>query len=255
MPSSSFHCPVLTYQQFTPREGNGWHQKHLDFSTEHTGVVVMHAWAPPAPDQLPGWQRAVPYLKEIGPILRNAFPPLLQAVRQSGLPVFHVTGNVPVADQPPLEVPADPTWSTLRSFREDHVFPGSPNRDDVAAGWLTRQVAAEAQALPTEATAETPAALHQHCQAHGINHLIYIGFAINWCLLMSPGGMVDMKRYGYLCSTVAEATVAVENKASTEDRQEYHQALWRVATEFGFVFHQRDLIAALSTSISTTPRS
>ena len=246
--SSTFHCPVLTYQQFTPRSGNGWHQHHLDFSTAHTAVVVMHAWAPPGPDQLPGWQRAVPYLKEIGPILRNTFPPLLQAVRQNGIPVFHVTGNVPPADRPALEVSPDPTWEHLRNFRSDHVFPGAPNQADVAAGWASRDLAPEAQPLPGEAIAETSVALHAACQARGINHLIYIGFAINWCLLMSPAGMVDMKRYGYLCSTVAEATIAVENEATAEERREYHQALWRVALEFGFVFHQNDLVKALSDS-------
>ena len=131
--SSTFHCPVLTYQQFTPRDGNGWHQHHLDFSTAHTAVVVMHAWAPPGAGQLPGWSRAVPYLKEIAPILRNTFPPLLQAVRQNGIPVFHVTGNVPPAERPALEVPTDPTWEHLRVFRSDHVFPGAPNQTDVAA--------------------------------------------------------------------------------------------------------------------------
>lgn len=245
---STFHCPVLTYQQFTPRDGNGWSQRSLDFSDSHTAVVVMHAWAPPGPDQLPGWRRAVPYLNEIGPILRTTFPPLLQAVRQRGLPVFHVTGKVPPAERPAPEVPADPTWERLNLLRRDHVFPGTPNHSDVAAGWESRDIAPEAQALPGEISAETSAALHAACQTRGINHLIYIGFALNWCLLMSPGGMVDMKRYGYLCSTVAEATVAVENEATTEARQEYHQALWRVAVEFGFIFHQRDLIAALSPS-------
>ncbi len=251
--SSTFHCPVLTYQQFTPRDGNGWHEHALDFSATHTAVVVMHAWAPPAPGEHPGWQRAVPYLQEIGPVLRTLFPPLLSAVRSRGLPVFHVTGNVPPADQPAPAVPVDPTWSQLRAFREDKVFPGAMNQADVAAGFEGRQLAAAAAPLPDEATAETSATLHELCQARGINHLIYIGFALNWCLLMSPGGMVDMKRYGYLCSTVAEATVAVENAATQSERREYHQALWRVAVEFGFVFHQSDLIKALTLPLPSSP--
>lgn len=250
--ASTFHCPVLTYQQFTPRDGNGWQQTQHDFSDAHTAVVVMHAWQPPGPDQHPGWLRAVPYLKEIGTILRTTFPPLLEAVRKRGLPVFHVTGKVPPAGQPALTVPVDPTWEHLRELRRDHVFPGAPNLADVAAGWDSRELAPAAQPRPGEVTAETSADLHAQCQARGINHLIYIGFAINWCLLMSPGGMVDMKRYGYLCSTVAEATTAVENEATTDTRQEYHQALWRVAVEFGFVFHQSDLIAALSSSKTST---
>ena len=205
----------------------------------------MHAWTPPANHELIGWHRAVPYMREAAEVLPEIFPPLLQAVRNRGLPVFHVTGNTP---ESPPEVPSDPTWKALHDFRQNEVFPGSANVDDVQRGRATRSIAPEAVALPGEASAETPAALHALCQKHGINHLINVGFAINWCLLMSPGGMVDMKRYGYLCSTVAEAVVSVENEVSAPHRIEYHQALWRVAVEFGFVFHHRHLIAALSTS-------
>lgn len=241
--SSTFKCPVSSYQQFVPRGDDGWKKTTQEFSADHTAVVVMHAWAPPPSDDLIGWQRAVPYLREAPEVLDTIFPPLLKAVRGRGLPVFHVTGNTP--DSLP-EVPTDSTWETLHEFRRNEVFPGTPNADDVAAGRTARSIAPEAAALPGEASAESATALHALCQERGINHLIYIGFALNWCLLMSPAGMVDMKRYGYLCSTVAEAVVSVENEVSAPHRIEYHQALWRVAVEFGFVFHHRDLIAALA---------
>lgn len=167
-------------------------------------------------------------------------------MRQRRLPVFHVTGCNPESVAAPPAVTPDPTWTDLGEFRQREVFPGAINEDDVQEGRATRRIAPEAAALPEEKSAETSAALHTFCQERGINHLIYIGFAINWCLLMSPGGMVDMKRYGYLCSTVAEVVVAVENEVSAPHCIEYHQALWRVAVEFGFVFHHRELIAAFS---------
>lgn len=241
--SATFHCPVATYQQFLPRTNDGWQQHTLEFSAAHTAIVVMHAWAPPDPDELPGWQRAVPYLREASEVLAQIFPPLLKAARDRGLPVFHVTGNTPA---PEPDVPIDATWNALHNFRAAEVFPGAANLADVKAGRTRRAIAPEAAALPHEHTAETSAELHDLCQTRGVNHLIYIGFALNWCLLMSPGGMVDMKRHGYLCSTVGEAVLAVENEVSTPHRIEYHQALWRVAVEFGFVFNHRDLISALT---------
>ena len=73
-----------------------------------------------------------------------------------------------------------------------------------------------------------------------MNHLVYIGFAINWCLLMSPGGMVDMGRYGVMCSTIAEAVTAVENGETARLELEKRQALWRVAINSGFVFRLQD---------------
>jgi len=240
--SQTFQCTVDTYRQFDPASQAGWQRQTLEFSRTNTAIVVMHAWQPPAPGDQPGWVRAVPYLTRARHILRHAYPPLLSAVRTAGLPVFHITGQ-PSA---PPSVPADQTWASLRTFRDQYVFPGADNINEFTAGLQKRAIAPEAQPLENEASAETNDALHRLCLQHQINHLIYVGFAINWCLLMSPGGMVDMKRYGYLCSTVAETTAAVESRESSPLQGEYHQALWRVALEFGFVFHDADLIAALA---------
>jgi hypothetical protein len=73
-----------------------------------------------------------------------------------------------------------------------------------------------------------------------------MGFAVNWCLLMSPGGMLDMSRRGYLCSVVRQATTAVENGQTARQETCKELALWRVAVAFGFVFDATDLIEALS---------
>jgi len=246
--SQTFQCTVDTYRQFDPASQAGWQRQTLEFSRTNTAIVVMHAWQPPAPGDQPGWVRAVPYLTRARHILRQAFPPLLTAVRTAGLPVFHITGQTPEPTLNLPSIPTDSTWESLRAFRDQHVFPGTENTTDFAAGLQKRTLAPEALPLENEATAETNEALHRLCLQHQINHLIYVGFAINWCLLMSPGGMVEMKRYGYLCSTVAEATAAVESRESSPLQGEYHQALWRTAVEFGFVFHDRDLIAALAST-------
>jgi len=84
------------------------------------------------------------------------------------------------------------------------------------------------------------------CSLHGVNHLIYAGFAVNYCLLMSPGGMLDMSRRGFLCSVVKEATTAVECGFSAREEWAKQLALWNVALSFGFVYEQNDLENALS---------
>jgi nicotinamidase-related amidase len=252
---STFQCRASSYRQFTSEGESSWQRQSLELSAPHTALIVMHAWQPPAPDEHPGWQRAVPYLRQIQTVLRDVFPPLLTAVRARGMAVFHVTGCEAEAAAPLPRIHADPTWQKLSKFREREVFPGAANGVDVANGWKQRRIAPEAAPLAGDGIAETANELHALCLERGINHLIYIGFALNWCLLMSPGGMVDMKRLGYLCSTVAEAVVAVESHESRPNRGEYQQALWRVAVEFGFVFNDHDLIAALAAphSVSAVP--
>ncbi len=85
-----------------------------------------------------------------------------------------------------------------------------------------------------------------------VNHLIYSGFAINMCLQNSPGGMIDMARYGIMRSVLRDAVTAVENKETAEDELAKEIALWLVAVNAGFVFDVESLVAALTASDSPT---
>jgi nicotinamidase-related amidase len=263
--------PAQVYRQFdadpsrdVPAEAyDGWHTIEVDLAPAHTALVVMHAWDCGAPEEFPGWRRAVEYHPRAERILAEVFPPLLAAVRASPLPVFHVVGGgtdyyshlrgyqraVSLAGEstPAAQVAADPAYKQLKKLRTDYSFPGSLNAADIAAGFAKLDFAPEARPVGGEGIAENGEQLAALCRTHGINHLVYIGFAINWCLLMSPGGMIDMSRHGCLCSTIAEATTAVENRETARDEREKQQALWRVALEFGFVFHLHDFLAALPT--------
>ena len=251
--------PTQHYQQFdadyardVPAEGyGGWKRAEIDFSPAHTAVVVMHAWECGTMEDWPGWRRCVEYHPRALKILAEVFPPLLGAVRASTLPLFHVVGgrdyysHLPgyqntlklVGPSPKYEqVTKDPVYDRLQDFRGKNVFVGERNRPDVDAGWKFLDFAPEARPVGDEPIAEDGHQLAAVCRAHGINHLVYIGFAINWCLLMSPGGMVDMGRYGVLCSTIPEAVTAVENAATAREEREKAQALWRVSINSGFIF-------------------
>ncbi|MBA4137066.1 MAG: hypothetical protein C0518_07100 [Opitutus sp.] len=260
--------PARLYQQFdadptraVPAASyGGWQQREVELSPERTALVVMHAWDTQAPGAFPGWDRAVEYRVRARRILREIFPPLLTAVRASTLPVFHVVGGgdyyrtlpgyqraVALAGNPPdvMRVPPDATWQKLQALRHAHGFPGAHNAGDIAAGFQHLDFAPEARPHGAEGVAENSAQLAALCREAGVNHLIYVGFAINWCLLMSPGGMTDMARHGCLCSTIEEAVTAVENRETAAMEIEKQQALWRVALEFGFVFNLPNFIRAL----------
>ncbi len=88
--------------------------------------------------------------------------------------------------------------------------------------------------------------LNAICRDLGVWHLIYIGFAINWCLLLSPGGMADMSKRGVMCSAIRQAVTAVENKETARDETCKETALWRVALAFGFVFDLDDFLAGIA---------
>ncbi len=62
---------------------------------------------------------------------------------------------------------------------------------------------------------------------------------------MSPGGMLDMRRYGVICSTIRQAVTAVENRETARTEAGKELALWRVALAFGFVFELDDILRML----------
>jgi hypothetical protein len=257
------------YQQFdadltreVPGEGyGGWQRAPLTLDLKHTALVLMHAWETGTPEQYPGWYRAVEYMPRAQEILTNVIPGLLSAVRASGMTLLHVVGGgdyyhaypgyqraVALAGPSPTapRVTSDPTLEALNHFRAQRVFVGEHNRGDVDRGFAKLDFPETARPLGDEGIAEDGPQLSALCQAAGINHLIYAGFAINWCLLMSPGGMVDMRRTGMLCSTLRQAVTAVENRESAREQSHKEEALWRVALAFGFVFDVEDLITQLA---------
>lgn len=261
--------PARLYRQFdadpalaVPGEGyGGWHTTEVELAPAHTALVVMHAWDCGRPDEFPGWRRAVEYTPRAERILAEVLPPLLAAVRASRLPVFHVVGgghdyysHLPGSQRarrlageasPLVPVTPDPVYESLQRLRTAQGSPGAHNTADVNAGFARLDFAPAARPVGDEGVAENGAQLAALCRHEGINHLVYTGFALNWCLLMSPGGMVDLARHGCLCSTIVEATTAVENRETARGEREKQQALWRVAVAFGFVFSLADFLQAL----------
>lgn len=257
------------YQQFdadytreVPAEGyGGWQVAELPLSGEHSALVVMHAWDCGTYEEFPGWWRAVEYIPRSIAICRTVFPPVLSAARETGFRVFHVVGGgtyyqslpgyqraVALAGAPPPppeQAATDPVLEELRAFRNSASFVGEGNREDTAAGFARVDFAPEARPQGDEGVAENAAQLLALCREAGVNHLIYMGFAINWCLLMSPGGMLEMSKHGIMCSILSEATCAVENRETGREELNKAEGLWRTALAFGFVYEVKDFVQAL----------
>jgi hypothetical protein len=267
--SDELLIPANYYQHFdadfnreVPEEAfGGWKKDVLPISRRHTAVAVMHAWDAGTREQFPGWYRVVPYLPRSQAIVKTVFPPLLAAVRASDLTLFHIVGGGNYYKRLPgykraarlagprprhtRQVETDPILEELKRFRQAHGFPGLHNEDDIKRGFERLDFPPEARPLDTEGVAENGRQLFALCRDKGVNHLIYAGFAINWCLLLSPGGMAEMQGYGILCSALRQATTAVENGATARFELNKETALWRVSLAFGLVFDVDDFITAL----------
>lgn len=252
------------YQQFDadltlpyPGEGYaGWVKKEIPIATEHTAIVVMHAWDVGTPEQVPAQYRVCEYVPRSTEIIKNRFPAFLEKVRSSGIQLIHVGSQTEssleslpgyirtkekwgVDPQPLPRVDSDPVWQQLQAIRVDEGLYGKHNTEGVSASREYRDFAIMPK--DNEDVVATTHQLFQLCKEKGINHLIYTGFCINACLTMSPCGMYDMSRRGIICSAIRELTTAVENKESarTEAHKEY--GLWAFSLWGGFVFDQADV--------------
>ena len=130
-------------------------------------------------------------------------------------------------------------------MKANMFYPGEHNMEDIRRAREVRDFPEGARPLPDESIAENGYQLNALCREQNITHLIYIGFAINCCLLMSPGGMMEMSGLGYFCSTVRDATTAVEKRDSARGELLKEEGLWRVSIEFGLVLDSASLISAL----------
>ncbi len=265
----TMRIPAQYYQQFDadfslefPVEGyEGWKTTELELDPAHTAVVVMHAWDLGTIEQFPGQFRCCYEVMSTYEVCRNVFPGLLGVVRRSPFHLFHVVAGesyckdypgyqraVALAGpptEPTLRVDPDPTYEALCKFKEEQVFPGKHNLQDCADSWKSVTFPKEAEPQADEGIAKDGRQLFALCKDAGVNHLIYAGFNIDWCLLMSAGGMVDMSRYGLLCSAFRDAVTAVENRETIRGHIGKDISLWRVSVGFGFVFETPDFIGAI----------
>ncbi|NMC07280.1 MAG: hypothetical protein GYA24_18840 [Candidatus Lokiarchaeota archaeon] len=273
---TTVRVPAWLYRQFdadpardVPAEAfGGWTRVDAELDLDHVALVVMHAWDAGTPEDFPGWYRHVEYLPRANRIVKEVFPGLLAAARSASLRVIHVVGggeyykhlpgyhatrrlarwqqfveNLGHAGLGRLRKSA--SRRVLDEIRAANAGGGPHNQADIKKGFERVDFPPEARPLDTEAIAENTPQLLATCKKHVIDHLVYAGFAINWCLLLSPGGMADMARHGVMCSAIRQATTAVETKETARGELGKENALWRVALAFGFIFDLDDLLRAL----------
>ncbi|HOJ09274.1 MAG TPA: hypothetical protein PK733_01605 [Clostridiales bacterium] len=257
--------PTWYYQQFDadyssefPGEGyGGWKNTSLPINPDKTAIVLMHAWDTGTIEQYPGWFRAVEYIPRATHICDNLLPHFLKKVRSSNIRLIHIASSNQIVNDYPgyaktLEicgedtfgyerVEEDETIKKLNYFRGENVFVGSHNKEDVARGMKHLDFYPTARPLDNEEIVCTSEQLLNLCKKYGINHLIYTGFAINMCLTVSPGGFVDMSRYGIMCSAIKELVTAVENKESCRNEANKNYGLWYIAILSGFVYEMGDI--------------
>jgi len=231
----------------------------ISMHNENIGLIPEIPYADRGP--LAGYMRWLEYEGRKIDITRAVYPRILAAARGAGVPVVHVA----MSDYA-RKYPGNAKTLTLSGPEPRAATPKAPGSekkrppDDIKSRLLFGEhyndnrdhdhfgryfdFPERAKPLADEFVVETSHQLSSVLNALGAWNLIYIGFAINWCLWFSGGGMVDMSRLGYRCSCIREGVTAVENRESVQGELHKEEAMWRVSLMFGYVFGAEDFIAA-----------
>lgn len=87
---------------------------------------------------------------------------------------------------------------------------------------------------PDDTVVETGAQMHRMLAQRGILHLIFAGFAANWCLMGRDYGIRAMSRYGYHILLLRDCTAGVEFPDTLENSLVTEMVIREVEQQYGF---------------------
>ncbi len=242
---------TVQYFQDSPAEDLPWREENfirrcvdMRLPVEQTALVLVDTW-----DNhfIESW------LERAEKVTREAVVPVLQAGRAAGLTIVHapspsVTPAFPQHMKRHRAAPpgAPPDWppaefrarqGAYAAFRGPRAQP--PGIPDIDIG-----MSPHIEVQDEDFVLATGLQLHDLCRARGILHLIYCGFATNWCILGRDYGMRSTARYGYNMLLLRQATMGVEYPDTVATCQATELAIREVETQLGFTAANADFLAA-----------
>lgn len=215
------------YYRSIPIDNPGYEEEWVDLDLEKTALVGMHCWNIGCPDGPPidtdycvgmGFPDAI---REAGRIMEEGIRPAMDAARRVGMLVCHVENSTIGELHPEAQhdLDDDSTVSGAGGNPLPPVVPGWRQRVAERAHGeeyptrspLARMDRAQVVApLPGEVFVYQTGQFDRALRRHGIENLIYTGFATDMCVLYAPGGVQDMAGRGYRLFLIRDATLGVE---------------------------------------------
>ncbi|MFT5091146.1 MAG: nicotinamidase-related amidase [Candidatus Latescibacterota bacterium] len=241
----------VQYFQDSPPEGLPYREEHfirrhvkMPLPAGQTALVLVDLW-----DNhfIESW------LERAEQITREAVVPVLAAAREVGLTIVHAP-SPPVAEQfeelkkhaPPMpSVP--PAWppAEFRSRQGEYAAFRGPRAQPPGIPPLDRLgMSPHIEVLEGEFVVATGEQLHVLLAERGILHLVYAGFATNWCILNRDYGMRAMAGRGYNLVLLREATAGVEFPDTVAKGLATEMAVREVEQQLGFSAANADFLAA-----------
>ncbi len=185
--------------------------------------------------------------------------PVIDAARRRGVTIVHAP-SPPVAEKyiqlqrhepPQRSVP--PAWppADFRTREGDYAVYRGPRSQLPGIGVHWDKLASQLDMSPTidvqddDFVIATGTQLHQLLMDRRIFHLLYAGFATNWCVLGRDYGIRSMARYGYNIVLLRDATTGVEFPDTYDELFTTEIAIREVEQQYGFSVSNTDFFKAV----------
>ncbi len=212
------------YYRSLPVDRPGYEEKTLSLPVGKTALVALHCWNIGCSDGPPvdldycvgmGWPQAT---EEAARIMAEVIRPAMDAARSVGLHVCHVETDWMDHQYPEI--------ATRRSSETEDVHPHRRAMLDRAHGrdYMTKSPLANMRRAEIVSPRDDEPLvfysdqLDSYLRDHGVDTLIYTGFATDMCILGAEGGARAMVARGYRSVLVRDATLGVETPESFPQR-------------------------------------
>lgn len=227
----------------------GFVERDLSIPVEQTALVLVDVWSTHYIDS---------WLQRATDVTRDRIVPLLQAAREAGVTVIHAPSPRVVESHHPEFMPTPgpsaepPTWppSTFRGIYRSGEYADfgrdrEPRLQEAIERYVTElKISNLVKPLPDELIIATGDQLHGLLAERRILHLIYAGFATNWCVIGRDYGIIAMNERGYNIVLVRDATTGVEFHDSVEELTATEIAIREVETKYAWSTTTDAFIAA-----------
>ena len=185
--------------------------------------------------------------------------PVLEAARTVDMTIVHAPSPPVAAQYPqlerhkPPEPSTPPTWppSDFRSRSGDYAVYRGPRSQPPGIGVHWDKLAPQLSMSPAidvredEFVIATGQQLHELLEEKRILHLLFAGFATNWCVLGRDYGIRSMSRYGYNIILLRDATTGVEFPDTYDNLFTTEIAIREVEQQYGFSASNADFFDAI----------
>jgi nicotinamidase-related amidase len=233
----------------------GFVERSLPVPVAQAALVLVDVWSTHYIDS---------WLRRAAGITRTRIVPLLDAARRAGMTVIH--GPSPYIVERYYRDSLPEGYGTARGIAPDWPPPGfrgiyrggeyaafgrdpEPRLPGVYARYETELKIAEAvRPLPGELVITDGEQMHALLRERKILHLVYAGFATNWCLFGRDYAILAMNERGYNIILVRDATTGIEFHDTVDTLAATEMTIREIETKYGWSTTTDAFVGACATS-------